>query len=78
PGEARADLRRACAKGFAAVGDGRTQVSDVTQEANVAVGTFYVHFTDKEEALLTVLHNHFQPLQTNLRQGADASDTAPA
>jgi AcrR family transcriptional regulator len=78
PVETRADLLRASAKCFAAVGYGRTQVSDVTQEANVAVGTFYVHFTDKEEALLTVLNNHFQPLQTKLRHSGDTSDTAPA
>jgi AcrR family transcriptional regulator len=66
PEETRAQLLRASAKCFAAVGYGRTQVSDVTREAGVAVGTFYVHFTDKEEALLTVLRNHFEPVRNGL------------
>lgn len=67
PEETRAQLLRASAKCFAAVGYGRTQVSDVTREAGVAVGTFYVHFTDKEEALLTVLRNHFDPVRAGLQ-----------
>lgn len=66
PEETRAQLLKASAKCFAAVGYGRTQVSDVTREAGVAVGTFYVHFTDKEEALLTVLKTHFEPVRTGL------------
>lgn len=66
PEETRAQLLKASAKCFAAVGYGRTQVSDVTREAGVAVGTFYVHFTDKEEALLTVLKNHFEPVRSGL------------
>src|SRR5690349_7453003 len=67
PEETRAQLLRASAKCFAAVGYGRTQVSDVTREAGVAVGTFYVHFTDKEEALLTVLKTHFDPVRDGLQ-----------
>lgn len=67
PEETRAQLLRASAKCFAAVGYGRTQVSDVTREAGVAVGTFYVHFTDKEEALLTVLKSHFDPVRDGLQ-----------
>lgn len=67
PEETRAQLMRASAKCFAAVGYGRTQVSDVTREAGVAVGTFYVHFTDKEEALLTVLKSHFEPIREGLQ-----------
>lgn len=67
PEETRAQLMRASAKCFAAVGYGRTQVSDVTREAGVAVGTFYVHFTDKEEALLTVLKGHFEPVREGLQ-----------
>ena len=67
PEETRAQLMRASAKCFAAVGYGRTQVSDVTREAGVAVGTFYVHFTDKEEALLTVLKGHFEPMREGLQ-----------
>jgi len=81
PEETRTQLLRASAKCFAAVGYGRTQVSDVTREAGVAVGTFYVHFTDKEEALLTVLKNHFDPLRSGLEAlrtqlRADGADLA--
>ncbi|HSW12749.1 MAG TPA: TetR/AcrR family transcriptional regulator [Solimonas sp.] len=81
PDETRAQLLRASAKCFAAVGYGRTQVSDVTREAGVAVGTFYVHFTDKEEALLTVLKSHFDPARAGLESlrtqlKADGADLA--
>jgi AcrR family transcriptional regulator len=58
PDERREDLLEAARTVFAAKGIASATVSDVTEEAGVAKGTFYLYF-DSKEALLGVLKERF-------------------
>ncbi|MDQ2784334.1 MAG: TetR/AcrR family transcriptional regulator [Chloroflexota bacterium] len=51
----RADLIAAARRVFAARGFHDASIADITAAADVAVGTFYVHFRDKDEALAVLL-----------------------
>lgn len=51
----RADLLAAARQVFAARGYHDATVSDITEAADVGVGTFYLHFHDKDELLATLL-----------------------
>lgn len=50
----RADLLAAARKVFAQRGYHDTSIADITRTADVGVGTFYLHFRDKEE-IFTIL-----------------------
>src|SRR6478735_4268436 len=51
----RADLVAAARRIFAARGFYDAGIADITAAADVAVGTFYVHFPDKEAVLAAIL-----------------------
>src|SRR5438132_14402293 len=51
----RADLIAAARRVFAARGFHEASIADITAAADVAVGTFYVHFRDKEAVLAAIL-----------------------
>jgi AcrR family transcriptional regulator len=51
----RADLLAAARKVFAKRGYHEASILDITTEADVGVGTFYLHFRDKEEAFNTLI-----------------------
>lgn len=51
----RADLIAAAQRVFAARGFHDTSIAEITAAADVAVGTFYIHFRDKDAALAAVL-----------------------
>ena len=51
----RADLIAAARQVFAARGFHETSIAEITAAADVAVGTFYIHFRDKDEALAVLL-----------------------
>lgn len=58
PEERRQDILDAAVRVFAEKGVGRTTVSDITQAAGVAKGTFYLYF-DSKEHLLGALKERF-------------------
>jgi AcrR family transcriptional regulator len=51
----RADLLAAARKVFAQRGYHDASILDITREADVGVGTFYLHFRDKDEAFATLI-----------------------
>ncbi len=56
---------------FASRGFARTRATDISREAGVAVGTLYVHFTDKEELLREILFQGFEEIHAVVRRIAD-------
>jgi TetR/AcrR family fatty acid metabolism transcriptional regulator len=69
--ETRRRLIEAGKKLFASRGFARTRATDISREAGVAVGTLYVHFTDKEELLREILFQGFAEIHAVVRRIAD-------
>jgi TetR/AcrR family fatty acid metabolism transcriptional regulator len=69
--ETRRRLIAAGQKLFARRGFARTRATDISREAGVAVGTLYVHFTDKEELLREILFQGFAEIHAVVRRIAD-------
>jgi AcrR family transcriptional regulator len=70
--ETRRRLIEAGKKLFASRGFARTRATDISREASVAVGTLYVHFTDKEALLREILFQGFEEIHAVLRRIAEA------
>ena len=62
----RADLLAAARKVFAARGFHNASILDITTAANVGVGTFYLHFRDKDEAFETLIEEVLNGLQEQI------------
>lgn len=56
----RADLLAAARKVFAAKGYHAASILDITTEADVGIGTFYLHFHDKDEVFNTLVDEVLQ------------------
>ena len=69
--ETRRRLIEAGTKLFARRGFARTRATDISREAGVAVGTLYVHFSDKEELLREILFQGFEEIHAVVRRIAD-------
>jgi AcrR family transcriptional regulator len=69
----RADLLTAARQVFAAHGYHDASIAEITQQADVGVGTFYLHFRDKEEAFTTLLEEGFQQLREEVTAAVQAS-----
>jgi AcrR family transcriptional regulator len=69
--ETRRRLIEAGKKLFARRGFARTRAADISREAGVAVGTLYVHFSDKEELLREILFQGFGEIHAVVRRIAD-------
>jgi TetR/AcrR family fatty acid metabolism transcriptional regulator len=69
--ETRRRLIEAGKKLFARRGFARTRATDISREAGVAVGTLYVHFTDKEALLREILFQGFGEMHAVVRRIAD-------
>ena len=69
--ETRRRLIEAGTKLFARRGFARTRATDISREAGVAVGTLYVHFTDKEDLLREILFQGFEEIHAVVRRIAD-------
>jgi AcrR family transcriptional regulator len=69
--ETRRRLIEAGTKLFARRGFARTRATDISREAGVAVGTLYVHVTDKEELLREILFQGFEEMHAVVRRIAD-------
>jgi TetR/AcrR family fatty acid metabolism transcriptional regulator len=69
--ETRRRLIEAGTKLFARRGFARTRATDISREAGVAVGTLYVHFTDKENLLREILFHGFEVMHAVVRRVAE-------
>jgi TetR/AcrR family fatty acid metabolism transcriptional regulator len=69
--ETRRRLIEAGKKLFARRGFARTRATDISREAGVAVGTLYVHFTDKEDLLREILFRGFAEIHAVVRRITD-------
>ncbi len=66
----RAELLAAARKVFAERGFHEASIAEITQVADVGVGTFYLHFRDKDEAFTILLDEGMSELRENVRQAA--------
>ena len=73
----RAELLLAARKVFAERGYHETSIADITQAADVAVGTFYLHFHDKDEAFNTLLDEGFHAIRDHVAAIATQQATKP-
>jgi AcrR family transcriptional regulator len=75
----RAELLAAARKVFAQRGYHDTSIADITERADVGVGTFYLHFRDKDDMFNTLLDEGFydlrEAIEADLRDGDGRSLT---
>lgn len=69
----RTDLLRAARQVFATRGYHDASIAEITEQADVGVGTFYLHFRDKDEAFTTLLEEGFQQLREQVKAAVQAS-----
>ncbi len=62
----RADLLAAARQVFAARGYHEASIAEITHIADVGVGTFYLHFHDKDEAFHTLLQEGILTIRTHV------------
>ncbi|HTO05983.1 MAG TPA: helix-turn-helix domain-containing protein, partial [Myxococcota bacterium] len=73
--ETRARLLDAARALFASIGYDATRPQDIARKADVAIGTFYVHFPDKRAAFLAFTEAAAHELMERVRErAADARD----
>lgn len=65
---ARADLLAAAERIFARSGYHEATVTEIAEAADVAVGTFYLHFDDKDDIFTTLLREGFACIGARLDQ----------
>jgi AcrR family transcriptional regulator len=66
----RAELLAAARQVFAARGYHDASISEITRVADVGVGTFYLHFRDKDEIFNTLLEEGLRDIREQVRTGA--------
>ena len=64
----RESLLRAAEKVFGEKGYYVASISEITQEAKVAMGTFYLYFRDKEDVFRALVRHMLELLRTHLRK----------
>lgn len=70
----RADLLNAARYVFAQCGYHDASIAEITARADVGVGTFYLHFRDKDDAFTTLLDEGFRNMKEDIK--AEISQTA--
>jgi AcrR family transcriptional regulator len=63
----RTELLVAARQVFAERGFHEASIAEITQAADVGVGTFYLHFRDKDEAFHTLLEEGMSEIRENVR-----------
>ncbi|GHO42512.1 TetR/AcrR family transcriptional regulator [Ktedonospora formicarum] len=64
----RAEILAAARQVFAARGYRAASIAEIAERADVAVGTFYLHFHDKEEAFTILLQECFNETRSHVQQ----------
>lgn len=62
----RADLLKAAHLAFAQHGYHEASIADITELADVGVGTFYLHFRDKDEIFTTLIDEGFREMREQI------------
>jgi len=77
-GEKHQVILEAAVKTFARTGYHRTRIADIAREANVADGTVYIYFKNKEDILISLfqnmMHRFVEELKKELTQCRDANE----
>ena len=71
----RVELLRAARQVFAQRGYHEASIAEITELADVGVGTFYLHFRDKDEIFTTMLADGMRELRDRVQ--AEAEQAAP-
>ncbi|WP_454721430.1 MULTISPECIES: TetR/AcrR family transcriptional regulator [Cupriavidus] len=71
----RAALLRAAEKVFGEKGYHAASISEITQEAQVAMGTFYLYFKDKEDIFRALVRHMLELVRAHLRKHAGTAQT---
>ncbi len=66
----RADLLAAARQVFAARGYHEASIAEITQTADVGVGTFYLHFRDKDEIFTTLIEEGLRDIREQVTAAA--------
>ncbi|HVB23945.1 MAG TPA: TetR/AcrR family transcriptional regulator [Ktedonobacteraceae bacterium] len=74
----RAELLAAARQVFAERGFHDARIAEITQAADVGVGTFYLHFHDKDEAFNILLEEAMGEIRENVRNAVYQHVDAPA
>ncbi|MFP3889217.1 TetR/AcrR family transcriptional regulator [uncultured Ralstonia sp.] len=69
----RESLLRAAEKVFGEKGYYTASISEITQEAEVAMGTFYLYFKDKEDIFRALVAHMLELVRTHLRKHVAAA-----
>jgi AcrR family transcriptional regulator len=72
PAERRADLMAAARKVFSAKGFHAATVDDITRDAGVAKGTFYLYFAEKKEVYFAIIREFLQRIKDIGRSVSEA------
>lgn len=72
----RADLLTAARQVFAERGFHATSIAEITRAADVGVGTFYLHFRDKEDIFNSMLEEGFEDIHRQVAQAVAHSPQA--
>lgn len=67
----REDILTAARQVFAARGYRAASIAEIAERADVAVGTFYLHFHDKEEAFTTLVRECFDETRSRVQQAIE-------
>src|SRR5579859_4099057 len=73
----RAELLQAARQVFAARGFHEASIAEITQVADVGVGTFYLHFRDKDDAFNTLLDEGFRAIRDHVTSIVERQATEP-
>jgi AcrR family transcriptional regulator len=67
----RTDLLKAAQLAFAQRGYHEASIADITELADVGVGTFYLHFRDKDEIFTTLIDEGFRDMHEQIAATVD-------
>jgi AcrR family transcriptional regulator len=70
----RADILNAAREVFAEHGYHDASIAEIAERADVAVGTFYLYFHDKEEAFTTLLNEGFEEARARVMEAVAAQE----
>src|SRR5258707_15166804 len=73
----RADLLAAARQVFTAHGYSDATITEIVQIADVAMGTFYLHFRDKEELLVALGKDALQMIRGQIHSALEQHANAP-
>lgn len=74
-GRTRTKLKKAALDAFSRKSIDATTVEDITEKADVGKGTLYQHFEDKDEIVVTLVHEAVEHLIERIKDREDSHET---